>query len=129
MQGCRALSEAELIQVPQAFTGLGALRNKALFVVAHRTGFRISELLSLTVGDVWQQGQVVTHVTVRRRQMKRHLGGRVVRLHPEAQEALWAWAEPCIPARCSFPRAKGPIVPSRGSTPTPPCSRRFTPAG
>jgi integrase len=91
MQGCRALSEAELIQVPQAFTGLGALRNKALFVVGHRTGFRISELLSLTVGDVWQQGQVVTHVTVRRRQMKRHLAGRVVRLHPETQEALWAW--------------------------------------
>ena len=112
MQGCRALSEAELIQVPQAFTGLGALRNKALFVVGHRTGFRISELLSLTVGDVWQHGQVVTHVTVRRRQMKRHLAGRVVRLHPEAREALWAWlahwqGRTLHPSQVLFPSRKG----------------------
>jgi site-specific recombinase XerD len=84
MQGCRALNEGKLIQVTQALAGPEALRNKALFVVGHRTGFRISELLSLTVGDVWQQGQVVTHVTVRRCQMKRHVAGRTVRLHPEA---------------------------------------------
>ena len=42
MQGRRALSEAELIQVTQAFTGPDALCNEALFVVGHRTGFRIS---------------------------------------------------------------------------------------
>jgi site-specific recombinase XerD len=113
MQGCRALSEAELVQVTQAFTGPDALRNKALFVVGHRTGFRISELLSLTVGDVWQQGQVVTHVTVRRRQMKRHLAGRVVRLHPEAQEAIRAWlthwqrGKTLHPSQVLFPSRKG----------------------
>ncbi|MGH8066497.1 MAG: tyrosine-type recombinase/integrase [Candidatus Entotheonellia bacterium] len=111
MQGCRALSEAELIQVTQAFTGPDALRNEALCVVGHRTGFRISEFLNLTVGDVWQQGQVVTHVTVRRRQMKRHLAERVVRLHPEAQDALawltrWQRGKTLHPSQVLFPSSR-----------------------
>ncbi len=64
------------------------------------------------MGDVWQHGQVVTHVTVRQRQMKRHLAGRVVRLHPEAREALWAWlahwqGRTLHPSQVLFPSRKG----------------------
>jgi integrase len=65
----------------------------ALFVVGHRTGFRISELLSLKVGDVQQHGKIVDHVTVQRRHMKKKTEGRTVALHPEAIAALSVWLE------------------------------------
>jgi integrase len=65
----------------------------ALFVVGHRTGFRISELLSLKVGDVQQHGKIVDRVTVQRRHMKKKTEGRTVALHPEAIAELSVWLE------------------------------------
>lgn len=55
----------------------------ALFVLGIRTGFRISELLSLTWNDVGPDT-----VTVRRANMKGKHASRTVPLHPEAKEAL-----------------------------------------
>ena len=37
--------------------GLIAKHDKALFLLGINSGFRISELLSLRVGDVWQAGR------------------------------------------------------------------------
>jgi site-specific recombinase XerD len=59
-----------------------------------RFGFRISELLSLKVGDVLQHGKVVEHVSVARAHMKKKTKGRTVPLHPRARAALWVWLEP-----------------------------------
>ncbi|MGH8058889.1 MAG: tyrosine-type recombinase/integrase, partial [Candidatus Entotheonellia bacterium] len=56
-----------------------------------KSGFRISELLSLTVGDVWQHGQFLERVAVRRRHMKGKVQGRSVPLHAEAKAALACW--------------------------------------
>jgi integrase len=97
MRGCRPLTDAEVALVAKSFSETFAKRNKALFVVGHRTGFRISELLSLTVGDVLQHGKIVDHFTVQRRHMKGGRAGktssRTVALHPEAQAALSVWLE------------------------------------
>jgi hypothetical protein len=49
------------------------------------------EVLSLAVSDVWQAGQVVDRVTVRRRHMKGQRAGRTVPLHPDAQAAIAVW--------------------------------------
>jgi integrase len=38
--------------VTKSFGGTYAARDKALFILGVKSGFRISELLSLTVGDV-----------------------------------------------------------------------------
>jgi hypothetical protein len=46
MKGSRPYSDAEVAQVATSFSGVYARRNKALFVVGVRTGFRISERLS-----------------------------------------------------------------------------------
>lgn len=54
MKGCRALTADEVVRVSQAFHGTYAERDRALFILGIKTGFRISELLSLGVGDVWQ---------------------------------------------------------------------------
>jgi site-specific recombinase XerD len=121
MRGCRPLTDAEVSLVAKSFSGTYGTRNKALFVVGHRTGFRISELLSLTVGDVWQHGKIVDHLTVRRRHMKGGKTGktssRTVALHPEARAALSVWLEmltkmlkgildPMTPVFCSRVRDK-----------------------
>jgi integrase len=88
MKGCRPLTDNEVNITGQSFGGTFGKRNKALFVLGVRSGFRISELLSLTVGDVQQHGKIVDHVTVARRHMKKKTEGRTVPLHPEARAAL-----------------------------------------
>jgi site-specific recombinase XerD len=46
------LTDAEVSLVSKSFRGTYGKRNKALFVLEHRTGFRSSELLSLIMDDV-----------------------------------------------------------------------------
>lgn len=104
MKGCRPLTEVEVRLVLQSFGGRYGLRDKALFLLGVKSGFRITELLSLRVGDVCQHGQVVDRVTVARRHMKQQREGRSVVLHPEARAALSAWLAACT--------AQGPLAPT-----------------
>ncbi len=106
MKGSRPLTDDEVRVASQSFSGREATRNKALFVLGVRTGFRISELLSLRVQDVWQHGQVADRATVRRSCMKRKVEGRTVVLHPEAKAALMHWL---VAAKLT----RGPLFPSR----------------
>jgi integrase len=113
LKGCRPLTEAEVALVRQSFGGRYARRDQALFLLGVKSGFRISELLSLQVGDVWRGAQVVARVTVRRRHMKRQTEGRTVLLHPEARAALADWlaelraAGPCPATTYVFQSRKG----------------------
>jgi integrase len=91
MKGCRPLTDPEVALVSRSFGGTYAARDRALFIVGIKTGFRIAELLSLRVGDVWQYGRVVDQLTVRRAHMKQQREGRTVPLHPDAKAALAAW--------------------------------------
>lgn len=70
-----------------------AKRDQALFLLGLRSGFRISELLSLSVRDVYQNGNYVDRISVARKHMKKKMEGRTVALHPEAREALVALVE------------------------------------
>jgi integrase len=113
MKGCRPLTDDEVALVVRSFDGTYATRDKALFVLGIKSGFRISELLSLTIGDVYAHGQVVARVTVRRAHMKRKVEGRTVVLHPDAQAAIQAWlselatAGARLPSRYLFASRKG----------------------
>ena len=91
MKGCRPLTGAEVALVQRSFGGAYAARDKALFLPGVKSGFRISELLSLRVGDVSQHGRLVDRVTVLRRHMKNWREGRTVLLHPEAKAAFATW--------------------------------------
>ena len=93
MKGCRPLSDEEITVVSRSFGGTYAARDRALFILGLKSGFRISELLSLRVGDVLQHGRLVDQVTVRRAHMKQRTEGRTVPLHPEAKQALTAWID------------------------------------
>lgn len=91
MRGARPLTDEEIELVLSSFTGRFQLRDRALFLTGLRTGFRISELLSLRVGDVVRGGKIVDSATVPRRNMKKKLEGRTVVLHAQAKEALALW--------------------------------------
>ena len=61
MKGTRPLDNNEIRLVSACFTGNPfEARNRGLFMLGVSTGRRISELLSLTIGDVYQNRRAVT---------------------------------------------------------------------
>ena len=94
MKGTRPLNNDEIRKVAACFDGTYAARNRGLFVLGVSTGGRISELLSLKVGDVWQNGKPITDLLFDLNIVK---GGEVSRAVPvnvdgrTAIEALIAW--------------------------------------
>ena len=60
MKGTRPLDNDEIRRVSTCFAGTFAVRNRRLFMLGVGTGGRISELLSLQIADVWQNGKAVT---------------------------------------------------------------------
>jgi integrase len=92
MAGCRPLTLAEVEHVSRTFANdFQEQRNKALFIVGVKTGFRISELLSLKVSDVYQRGQVVDEVTVAKRNRKQQTASHTLPLHQQARRVLGHW--------------------------------------
>ena len=59
MKGTRPLDNDEIRRVSTCFTGTYQIRNSGLFILGVSTGGRISELLSLRVGDVYQNKKPV----------------------------------------------------------------------
>jgi integrase len=78
-------------RITTSFSGRDAAWDKALFVTGVKNGFRMSELLRLTVGDVYDHGRIVEQVTVQRCHMKKKAEGRTVVLHPRARDAIGIW--------------------------------------
>jgi integrase len=88
MKGCRPLTDSEIATVKGTFV---RTRDKALFILGLKTVLRISELLSLKVGDVYQYGRLADVVYVERKHMKKKLEGRAIPLHQDAKDALRVW--------------------------------------
>ena len=70
MAGCRALTNEEVELVLKSFKGRFAKRNAAAFVLGIKSVFRVSELLSIRVGDVIPHGKFRTHIVVEAKFMK-----------------------------------------------------------
>jgi site-specific recombinase XerD len=85
MKGCRALKDDEITNIMNSFT---SIRDKALFFIGISTGFRISELLSLTVASVWVNGMPATRAKLARKNTKGKIEGRSVALNQKAQELI-----------------------------------------
>ncbi|MDD9972974.1 MAG: site-specific integrase [Candidatus Poribacteria bacterium] len=94
MKGTRPLDNDEIRRVSGCFTGTFTTRNRGLFMLGVSTGGRISELLSLRIGDVYQNGKAVSDLLYNKKIVK---GGEVSRAVPvnvdgrDAIEALIGW--------------------------------------
>jgi integrase len=96
MKGMRALTDIEIEQVKRSFFGTFAARDQALFILGIKSGFRISEILSLKLGDVFDNGKIQDRIYVHRKHMKGQCEGRCVVLHSEAKASIQSWAEQLI---------------------------------
>lgn len=99
MKGCRSLEPAEIKAIALSLS----MRDRAIFVLGIRSGFRIAELLSLNVGDVLVNGSMLGAVRVRRSEMKGKTESRTIPIHSEAKAVLREYlatrqgAEPSAP--------------------------------
>ena len=79
MKGTRPLDNNEIRLVSACFDGTFEIRNRRLFMLGVSTGGRISELLSLQIGDVWQNHAAVMDLLYDKSIVK---GGEVSRAVP-----------------------------------------------
>ena len=124
MKGTRPLDNDEIRRVSLCFDGTFEIRNRGLFMLGVSTGGRISELLSLTIGDVYQNESAVTDLLYDKSIVK---GGEVSRAVPvnrdgrDAIDKLIAWH------REKYGSIKGgsrPLFPSRHKSGTVPMHRQ-----
>lgn len=66
----RPFTESEYLSLMSYFPGHGRSRDAALLALGCGTGFRIQELLAVTVGHVWQRETVAAEITLARRDLK-----------------------------------------------------------
>ena len=112
MKGTRPLDNNEIRLVSACFTGTFEIRNRGLFMLGVSTGGRISELLSLTIGDVYQNRNPVTDLLFDRSIVK---GGEVSRAVPVNTDGLRAIDELVRWHREQYQTVKAsrPLFPSR----------------
>jgi site-specific recombinase XerD len=88
-------TDAELGLVRKSFHGRYALRNRRFSEMALQMGLRVSEMLSLTVGQVYQYGKVVEEVSIDSKHMKGgkagKASGRTIPLFRETHPHIMAW--------------------------------------
>jgi len=84
MKGCRPITKEEQKKILAALN----IRDRTLFILGMTTGFRISELLSIKIQDVYENGKIVEKVYVRRAYVKKKTAGRCVKLNKQAQKAI-----------------------------------------
>ena len=95
MAGMRDYTDDELELVRKSFNGRYALRDRCYFEMALQMGLRVSGMLSLTVGQVYQYGKVVDEVSIDRKHMKGgkagKASGRPIPFFPETHSHILAW--------------------------------------
>ena len=112
MKGTRPLDNQEIRQVSAIFDGTFEGRNRALFMLGVSTGGRISELLGLQIGDVYQNRAPVTDLLFDKSIVKGKEHSRAVPVNRDGRQAiddLIAWhrkeyrsiakARPLFPSR------------------------------
>lgn len=115
MKGTRPLINEEIQRVATCFDGTFAVRNRCLFILGVSTGGRISELLSLTLGDVYQNNKPVSDLLFDRSIVKGNETSRAVPINADGRTAVqeiirWhreQYGEPLDRLRPLFPSRNG----------------------
>lgn len=90
MKGCRPLDTNEILKISEQFDGTFEIRNRSLFMLGVSVGGRISELLSLRIEDVWQNGQPVSDLLFQKRIVKGKETARMIPCNADGRQAITA---------------------------------------
>ena len=88
MKGTRPLNNDEIRRVSATFTSTYEARNRGLFMLGVSTGGRISELLSLRVGDVSQNDKPVTDLLFDKSIVKSKETSRAISVNVDGRHAI-----------------------------------------
>ena len=123
MRGTRPLDNDEIRRVSGCFTGTFEIRNRGLFMIGVSTGGRISELLSLRIGDVYQNRKPVGDLLYGKSIVK---GGEVSRTVPVNADGRRSINELVNWHRAHYGSvaSKRPLFPSRHKSGTVPLHRQ-----
>jgi integrase len=95
MPAMRDLSAEEISLLRKSFSGRYALRDRCYFEMGLQLGLRVSEMLSITVGQVYHGGTVPEALSIERRHMKGgksgKASGRTLPIFPETKPHIMAW--------------------------------------
>ena len=123
MKGTRPLDNDEIRSVSTCFTGTFATRNRGLFMLGVSTGGRISELLSLQIGDVYQNGKPVTDMLFEKSIVKGGEVSRAVPVNRDGRRAMTEIVEWHREKYRTLDRSR-PLFPSRHNSGTVPMHRQ-----
>jgi integrase len=97
MAGMRDYSDEEIELVRKSFGGRYALRDRCYFEMALQMGLRVSEMLSIRVGQVYQYGRVVDELSIDRKHMKGgkagKASGRTLPVFAPTKPHILAWLQ------------------------------------
>lgn len=88
MKSTRPLDNYEIRRISTCFTSTYEVRNRGLFMLGVSTGRRISELLSLTIGDVYQNGSAVSDLLFEKSVVKAGEVSRAVPVNADGRSAI-----------------------------------------
>jgi integrase len=88
LKGTRPLTPEEIRLVAAQFFGKFAIRNRSLFLLGISVGGRISEMLALTLGDVWQNHQPVSDLLFLKGVVKGKENARMVPVNADGNQAI-----------------------------------------
>ncbi len=91
MIGCRPLTSEEVDEVSACFCGYMEHRNRLLFWLGITTGFRVSELLSLSIGDVWRREKIPENLRIRRKKSKGRKHGQSAHIAKTVHPYITRW--------------------------------------
>lgn len=91
--GCRPLSDDEITLFIDACDGRYRARDVTLITMGIYTGFRIRELLSLRVNDIWDGTQVTRQVHIAKGFMKGRSKSRTMPLHENVRDVLSSYLQ------------------------------------
>ncbi|MYG00621.1 site-specific integrase [Candidatus Poribacteria bacterium] len=88
MKGTRPLDNSEIRAIFDSFTGEFEKRDRGLFLLGVSVGGRISEMLGLRVGDVWQNNAPVTDLLFHKSIVKGKEVSRTVPVNSDGRGAI-----------------------------------------
>jgi integrase len=113
MKGCQPLSPKQYRIALRRLKGRYRWRDRALLTLGVRTGMRISELLSIRIGQIYDGSAIRPRVYLDRQDSKGKRTGSSIIIHPKAEVALAKWIH-----------SRGAVSPDDWLFPSQRCSRR-----